>query len=138
MIEIEPKLLWIGTVQDARDISLVLDTGIEALVDLALDELTPTLNRELIYCRFPLIDGEGNSPERLRAAVETVVSFLTKSVPTFVFCSAGMSRSPCIAAVALSLYRKEPFDSALESILSGKSHDVSPTLWAELTKLFSE
>ena len=54
--------LWIGTARDARDIKGVLDAGIEAIVDLAMmnEPVTPT--RELVYLRFPLVDGGGNEP----------------------------------------------------------------------------
>lgn len=64
--------LWIGTARDARDIKGVLDAGIEAIVDLAImnEPVTPT--RELVYLRFPLIDGEGNPPWLLCAAVQGV------------------------------------------------------------------
>ena len=47
---------------DVDNFTNVLDAGIEALVDLGLNERPVQLTRELIYCRFPLNDGGGNSP----------------------------------------------------------------------------
>jgi hypothetical protein len=47
------------------------------------------LTRELVYCRFPLVDGAGNPPWLLRAAVETVAGFVRAGVPTLVFCGPG-------------------------------------------------
>ena len=86
MREVIPGILWLGHSHDARDLSHLLDLGIEAVVDLAIEETPPKLTRDLVYCRFPLNDGAGNPPLILRAAVETVCSLLAKGVPTFVFC----------------------------------------------------
>jgi len=40
----------------------------EPVVDLALDEPPAVVRRDLVACRFPPIDGEGNPPWLLRAA----------------------------------------------------------------------
>src|SRR5262249_26770590 len=73
------------------------------LIDLALEEPPVPLTRELVYCRFPLLDGAGNSPWLLRAALDTTAALLASRVPTLVFCGAGMSRSPAVAAAALAI-----------------------------------
>lgn len=127
-----PNLLWIGNVMDVDDISKLFDAGIEALVDVALNEKPVQLTRELIYCRFPLNDGGGNSPKLLSAAVATVESFITKQIPTMVYCSAGMSRSVAITAAALSMSRGVPMDNTLLQLVSGQPHDVSPLLWSDI------
>src|SRR5262245_15566735 len=94
--------LWLGNVGDTRDLRKILDAGIAALVDLALEEPPAKITRELVYCRFPLVDGGGNSPWLLRAAVETTAGFVRSRTPTLVYCGAGMSRSLIIAAAALA------------------------------------
>ena len=48
MTEIVPKLLWIGTAMEVRQISQVLEAGIEALVDLAMEERPPS--KPLSHC----------------------------------------------------------------------------------------
>ena len=48
--------LWLGHVGDARDLRTVISTGIMALVDLAVNEPPATVTRDLVYCRFPLLD----------------------------------------------------------------------------------
>ena len=50
-----------------------------------------------------MIDGTGNPTWLLRTAAETVASFLRFDTPTLVHCSAGMCRSPSIAAAAIAL-----------------------------------
>lgn len=126
--------LWIGTARDARDIRGIHEAGIEAVVDLAMDELPAQPTRELVYLRFPLVDNEGNPEWLLRAAVEAAAGLLKAHVPTLVACSAGVSRSPAIAAVALASWKGLSPDEGLKLIGSG---DVSVTLWRELAGLFS-
>src|SRR5207244_524756 len=82
--------LWLGHVGDARDLRAVLSAGILAVVDLALNEPPVRITRELVYCRFPLLDGMGNPPWLVRAAVDTVARLLRAGTPTLVYCSGGM------------------------------------------------
>ena len=124
--------LWIGTARDARDIRGVLDLGIEAVVDLAMDEPPIPTTRELVYLRFPLVDGEGNPPWLLRLAVDAVIGLLTAGVSTLVACSAGASRSPAVAAMAMAKWQRIRPQEALTRIGHG---DVSPALWREVVKL---
>src|SRR3954470_4304935 len=93
---------------DARDLSGLLSAGITAVVDLALNEAPVPLARELVYCRFPLIDGGGNPRWLLRTAVEAVAGFLRAGVPTLVYCGACMSRTPSVAGAAIALVRGCP------------------------------
>jgi protein-tyrosine phosphatase len=132
MREVRPQL-WIGNALEARDLARVLELGIEALVDLAIEEPPASLVRELIYCRIPLLDGAGNSPQKLRLAVETVSSLIRAKIPTLVACGAGMSRSPAIAAVAIATGERVNPDEVLQRIVAGFPHDVSPALWQEVT-----
>ena len=133
MREVCPQL-WIGNALEARDLTRVLELGIEALVDLAIEEPLASLVRELTYCRIPLLDGAGNPPEKLRLAVETVSSLLRAKTPTLVACGAGMSRSPAIAAVAIAKVEKADPNEVLRRIVAGFPHDVSPALWREVIR----
>ncbi len=123
--------LWIGTARDARDLRAVLDAGIEAIVDLAMDEPpVQLLTRELVYLRFPLIDGPGNPTWSLRTATTVLVELVQAGVPTLVACGAGMSRSPCLAASAIAAIEQRPMASVL-ALMSGPI-DASPELMREL------
>ena len=122
--------LWIGTARDARDIRAVLDADIEAVVDLAMEEPPVALTRELIYLRFPLLDGEGNPVWLLRSAVVAVSQLIAARVPTLVACSAGMSRSPCLVASAIAMAEGRPMASVLATL--PRPLDVSPRLHREL------
>jgi len=138
MYEFVPELLWIGHAHDVRDPRAVLDAGIAAVVDLAYEELPAQLLRNLVYCRFPLVDGADNDPQLLRLAVETVVDLLVAGSPTLVACSAGMSRSPIIASVALSVCRNEPPTQTLQALAESRPHDVSLPLWNDVLKACAE
>ena len=138
MREILPQLLWIGNARDARDVKQVLDLGITAVVDLAREEPSVNYPREIVYCRLPLIDGDENQTVVLQTALTTVARFLTADLPTLVACSAGMSRSPAIAAGALSLVQDCSFAAALQQVAATGPCDVAPGLWNEIQQLLEE
>lgn len=121
-----------------REPRRLYDLGITALVDLAVEELQAHLTRDLMYCRFPLVDGAGNSPEVLSAAIETTASLIQKQVPTLVTCAAGMSRSPAIIAAALALVHDDSPEDCLQRLITGQPHDVSPSLWGEIKSVCGE
>ena len=110
----------------------MLGAGIGAVVDLAVNEAPATLPRELVYCRFPLVDGSENPRWLLRAAAETVAALLRANVPTLVYCGAGMSRTPAIAAAGLALAIGSSLTEALALVCNTGVADVSPALWADV------
>jgi hypothetical protein len=79
-----------------------------------------------MYCRFPIVDGIGNNRTQLRLAIDTLETLLRAEVPTFVYCSAGMSRSPAVAAAAISRIARQPLIDCLTRITAGHAHDVAP------------
>lgn len=132
MRQLAPHLLWLGHAGHVRDMRAVADIGIRALVDLAQNEPIPPIPRDMIYCRFPLIDGAGNDSSLLHAAIHTTADLLRMLVPALLFCSVGLSRSPAIAAAAISIVsRRSPAD-CLAEIARSIPHDVSPGLWVDV------
>jgi hypothetical protein len=124
--------LWLGHAGDVRDARGLLAAGIVAVIDLAIQEAPAPLPRELVYGRFPLVDGSGNPPWLLRAAVETVAGLLRDQVPTLVGCGVGLSRSPCIAGAAIARVAGCPPGEGLAIALQAAPADISPALWAEV------
>lgn len=135
MREVLSQLLWIGNARDARDVKRVLDLGIAAVIDLALEEPPITFPREIVYCRLPLIDGDENNPAILKTAIETTTCFVQSEVPTLIACSGGMSRSPAIASAALSLINKSCFADMIKQIATEGPCDVAPGLWNAIQAL---
>lgn len=136
MRKIPEYSLWLGHVGDIRDIRSVLSTGIEAVVDLALNEPPAKANRELVYCRFPLLDGSGNPPWLLRIAVATIAGLLKSGTPTLVFCSAGMSRTPAVAGAAIAQLRGCSLADGVAIVTQSGAVDISPALLTEMQALF--
>jgi protein-tyrosine phosphatase len=132
MRQIAPHSLWLGHVGDVRDPRKVLDAGIVAVVDQASNEPMPILPRDLIYCRFPLVDGSGNETSLLRLAIRTTVMLLHDHTLALVYCATGMSRSPAVAAAALALATGQTPLAGLELVADGRPHDVSPGLWQDI------
>jgi protein-tyrosine phosphatase len=137
MRQIPGHPLWLGHVGHARDLHPVLSAGIEAVVDLAANEPPVLVTRDIVYCRFPLHDGGGNPEWVVRAAVEAVAGFVRAGVSTLVFCSAGMSRSPAVAAGALTRVLGCAPDEALALVTADGPADVSFGLWRDVQAALS-
>ena len=134
MREVIPDRLWIGNALDSRDVTGVLGLGITTVIDLAFEEPPIQFPRDVVYCRLPLIDGSGNQPAILRAAIETMANFIASGTPTLVACGAGMSRAPSIVAAAMATLEEIELSDALGRLTKGQPHDVSPSLLAEISE----
>ena len=126
--------LWIGNTGDVRRVTELIEHGIVAVIDLAANEAVAVLPREFVYCRFPLLDGAGNERWMLRAAIETISGLLRDNVPTLVACSAGMSRSPALAAAAIAQLESRDPNECLIACVEGGPADVSPLLWRDVVE----
>ncbi len=135
MNQIAPYRLWVGHAGEARDFRPLFDAGIKAVVELAVEEPPSQTPRELIACRFPLVDAAGNDPEVLELALRTMAALLRAQVPTLVCCGGGMSRSPAVAAAGLALAHGTPPEECLQRVVAHHPCDVSPGLWNEVTAL---
>jgi protein-tyrosine phosphatase len=130
--QIQPHYLWLGHAGDGGDWRPVFDAGIRAVVQLAAEEPPWQPPRELISCRFPLLDSPGNDPKLLRLAITTVAQLLKAHVPTLVACGAGQSRAAAVAAAALAVLGREKPEECLQQIVAHTPADVVPGLWAEV------
>jgi len=93
-----------------------VSAGVQAVVDLAVNEAPAIASREFVYCRFPLLDSAGNESWRVRAAVDCVAGALSRDIPTLVCCGAGMSRAPAIVAAALSVVLGSSLEECLATV----------------------
>jgi len=138
MYEIHPNLFWVGHALDIREPRGLFDAGITAVVDVAFEELPAQLPRQLIYCRFPLNDGGGNAPSVLTQTVQTLVDLLSSGTRTVVACSAGMSRSPTIAAFSLAAHLSQEPNDVITRIADIKSLELKRALWNDVADVFSK
>ena len=123
---------------DARDLRPIYDNRIRAVVDLASNEPPAQLGREIIYCRFPLNDGDGNNDGLLAITIRTIAAMIQNEMPTLVACSAGMSRAPTIAAATVALLTGRDPDECLMDIISNAPNDVSPILWTHIKRVYND
>lgn len=137
MHQVHPQLLWIGHAGDSRGYDRILEIGIKVVVQLALEEPPLAPPRELVYLRFPLIDGGGDQSLALELAIETAAGLITRRVPTLICCGAGMSRAPAVAAAALARASHEPLEECLARVTEGRPGDVSPGFWAAIVEVLS-
>lgn len=138
MREVLPRLIWIGNARDGRDVSEVISREIAAVVDLAMEEAPAHFPREIIYCRFPLLDGAGNSSSVLQVAVRTLARLIETGTPTLVTCGGGMSRSPALVAAGLAVANGGAPDDWLKQIAADGPHDVAPALWNDVRRFADE
>ena len=131
MREVVPNRLWVGASGDVKSLREFVNAGGRAVVEVA-HEVTGSLPRDLIVGRFPLDDGAGNDPQTIRMAVRFLAGLMNARIPALFVCGAGMSRSPSIAAAALSIVESRPFDECLVDITRNAASDVSPALWADV------
>ena len=101
-------------------------------MQVAAEEPALSPPRDLIYLRFPLMDGSGNPLSTLMLAVGAVEGLIRLRVPTLVCCGMGLSRSPAVAAVALASVRREAPDEVLRMLADRHPVDVSPGFWREI------
>ncbi len=138
MHEIHPNLLWIGHAFDIREPRALFDAGITAAIDVAYEEPPAQIPRQLMYCRFPLLDGGGNDPRILLQTLRVATDLLQLDMRTIITCSAGMSRSPTVAAFALAHHLNELPDVVIARIADIKSLELKPELWTQMLAVFSK
>ena len=135
--QIHSDRLFIGNAFDARNLRLLGENAIAAVVDLAENEPPAQLARDTIYCRFPIVDGDGKSNSILETAVRTVVKLVKNDYRTLIACSAGMSRSPAVAAAAVAILTQRSPEDCLIEITRDAPHDVSPLLWSRVMTVYN-
>ena len=136
MTRISPHSLWIGHAGDGRNYPTLHRDRVRALVQLAAEEPPDSPPRDFLYCRFPLMDGGPNDSDVLFLVVNFVTELLRMEMPTLLYCSAGLSRSPAIAAVAMAFHTRRQLNECLRDVGKCRRVDVSPGLWSYLHEIF--
>ncbi len=134
MNQITGHQLWIGHAGDGRDSRGILEHRIRAVVQLAVEEPVIQAPRELIYCRFPLVDSTGNRAALPRLAIAAVTALIEAKTPALVCCSGGMSRSPALVAAALARVDGADLHDCLRAVTESHPSDVSPGLWGDICR----
>ena len=136
MIEIRSQKLWIGNAIEIRDMQLIANSKVAAIVDLALEEKPAQPPRHLSYLRFPLSDSNANDILTLALSVNTICQLVENEVPTVVACSAGLSRAPTVTAFALAKHLGDDPSTVVQRVAKMKQLDINPLFWAQTEHAF--
>ena len=138
MLNIPNTNVWLGNSVDLRDIPGMLNMGVTAIIDLAIEEPFPKMPRTTNYCRFALTDDGDNNPATVRAAILSASAFIQEGHVTAICCNAGLNRSPSIAAASLALITGKTPIQCIELLATVKHLDVNPALWNQIIGILSE
>ncbi|ELZ46089.1 Dual specificity protein phosphatase [Halorubrum californiense DSM 19288] len=114
--------IFVGTVSDAEDESLLRRRGVDAVVSLTHDD--PDTGA-VARVDAPMTDGPRNEYDAFAAAAETVVKRREAGQRVLIHCSAGASRSPAVAAAAMTRLTDRSLGEAFEQVLAPRS-EVDP------------
>lgn len=138
MLKIPNTVLWLGNSSDLSDIRSMLNMGVTAIIDLAIEEPFPKMPRTTNYCRFALTDDGDNNPATIRAAILSACAFIRGGHITAICCNAGLNRSPSIAAASLALISGNTPTQCLELLAAVKHLDVNPALWNQVVSVLAD
>lgn len=114
--------IFVGTVSDAEDGSLLRDRGIDVVVSLTHDDPdTGPADRVDV----PMLDGPQNEYSAFADAAETVVERGEADQRVLIHCSAGASRSPAVAAAAMTRLTDRDLGEAFEQV-SARRSEIDP------------
>jgi hypothetical protein len=109
----------IGNAEDARQaINSDFDSTLNLAIDLDIqDNLDEVVVRRLKRHKVGLVDGPGNPPLRMVAALLLLHTIVESGVTVLVHCQAGMSRSVMVVAAYLDMVGASSLDDALAKIM---------------------
>ncbi|MEF8778104.1 MAG: dual specificity protein phosphatase [Natronomonas sp.] len=108
--------LFVGSIEDVEDRSLLDEHRISAIISLTHAEPETGFPADVAVVRIPMMDGPRNEYQTFVRAVEEVLTRWEIGNRVLVHCSAGASRSPAVAATALSLSTDRTLEAAFQQL----------------------
>ena len=112
MDKVAPNL-FVGTLTDAGDTTLLQEHGVDSIVSLTHGD--PESGFPVPVSKCTMMDGPRNEQETFRTAVAEVLAGLKRGETILVHCSRGASRSPSVAAAAIALHEGTKIEDASEA-----------------------
>ncbi|WP_159903646.1 dual specificity protein phosphatase family protein [Salinirussus salinus] len=106
--------IFVGTESDASDEALLRKHGVDTVVSLT--HSNPKTG-DVTRVDVPMIDGPQNSYDAFTEAVSEVVEQRENGQRVLVHCSAGSSRSPSVAAAAITRLSETTLNEAFNQII---------------------
>ncbi|GAA0550619.1 dual specificity protein phosphatase [Halorubrum ejinorense] len=114
--------MFVGTQSHAESGSLLRDRGVDVVVSLTHDDPnTGAVDRVDV----PMLDGPRNAYSAFADAAKAVVERREAGQRVLVHCSAGSSRSPAVAAAAMTRLTDRDLDGAFEQV-SARRSEIDP------------
>jgi len=106
--------IYVGTESDAGDESILRKHGVDTVVSLTHSQ--PDTG-DITRVDVPMVDGPQNSYQAFAEAEETVIEQRENGRRVLVHCSAGSSRSPSVAAAAITRLSDTTLNEAFNQII---------------------
>lgn len=110
--------IYVGTESDAGDESLLRKHGVDTVISLT--HSNPETG-DITRIDVPMVDGPQNSYQAFAEAVETVVEQREDGRRVLIHCSAGSSRSPSVAAAAITHLTEKDLNEAFNQIIERRA-----------------
>ncbi|GGF96935.1 protein-tyrosine phosphatase family protein [Paenibacillus abyssi] len=133
---IENKV-WIGGLCDVS--ALVEKECCDVIIDLRGEKELTGKEHPQHYLHFPLMDGQDNQEPVIHEAVETVAKLVERGHKVALHCTAGQSRTACVASGALiRLGLAESVLEAQQKVQTIRPEaQIHPKLISSLSNLYS-
>lgn len=132
--------LFVGTESDAENASVLRKHGVDVVVSLTHGDTDPGGNVTCVD--VPMVDGPQNDPEVFVEAVRKVVERRESGRTVLIHCSAGASRSPAVAAAALTGLSDKSLNEAFSQVLrqrpTADPHDGLIRQAVNATEIFAD
>ena len=128
--------IFVGTEADASDESLLEAHGIDAVVSLTHSE--PETG-DITRLDAPMVDGPQNSYQSFADAVQSVLTSRDDGQRVLIHCAAGASRSPSVAATAITCQTANTLDESFNQVLERRPEtDPHDALIRQAAKVIDE
>lgn len=108
--------LYYGGLEAASDHSQYSENGIEHVLQLTYEPPENGYPQDVTTHTYSMMDGPRNDENVFQNAAQKTVELLEANSRVFVHCSAGRSRSVCVAAAALGRLEGIRFETALDRV----------------------
>ena len=108
--------LYYGGLEVASEHDQYLENGIDHVIQLTYEPPEDGYPKDVTTHTYSMMDGPRNDENVFREAARNTAELLESNSRIFVHCSAGQSRSVCVAAAALGRFEQIPFETALKRV----------------------
>ncbi len=123
--QVTPQI-FVGDAQDAREaVNGDFDSTLNVAIDLDIEDKYDDVHiRRLRRNKVGLVDGHGNPPLKMVAALVLLHTIVQSGIKVLVHCNAGQSRSVMITAMYCDIAGIASFNEALPKIMEQRKVSI--------------